>query len=322
MTLPSTSMRHWVAVLASALIAGIAGLAHAVPVDPSEELERIEPKPERLTAVNLDERLGESVPLDVPFTESTGQEVTLRDYLDGQQPVVLTFNYANCPMLCSLQLARFTESLKQLDRTVGEDFRVVTVSIDPEETPEQAAENKARYLKNYARPRGEGEWHFVVGPQKSTRQLAAAVGFSYDYNEARQEWLHPAVVTLLTPDGRISRYLYGVQYHPETLNLAIVEASEGKIGSVVDRLILYCFHYDETEGRYAPVAMNIMRVGAGSVAVVLGTFLALYWLAEARRRRNSPADPKTPETTDHTNPAVAASGQSPSTRRAPALRST
>ncbi len=289
MSFHSSSTRRWVAASFGAFVLCVAGLSYAVPVDSSEELERVEPKPKRLNDVDLEESLGGTVPLDAPFVESTGRRVTLADYMDGEHPIVLTFNYANCPMLCNLQLARFTDSLRQLDRTIGQDFKVVTVSIDPAETTEQARQSKARYLSSYGRDAGEAEWHFVTGPEASTRALASAVGFSYDYNEERQEWLHPAVVTVLTPDGRISRYLYGVQYHPETLNLAIVEASAGKIGSVVDRLILYCFHYDETEGRYAPVAMNIMRVGAGLVAVVLGTFLALYWLAEARRRRKAAA---------------------------------
>lgn len=281
--------RRWVAVLSAMLSVSVAGSGHALPVKADAEKDRLEPKPERIADVELSEHLGEEVPLDLPFTDSSGKSVTLRDYLDGKHPVVLTFNYADCPMLCSLQLQRFAQSLAQVDRSVGDDFKIVTVSIDPAETPEQAAKNKERYLSFYPRPQAGSDWHFIVGAEQSTRALAGAVGFAYDYNEARQEWLHPAVVTLITPDGRISRYLYGIEYHPETLNLAIVEASEGKIGTVVDRLILYCFHYDESEGRYAPVAMNIMRVGAGLVAVVLGTFLSLYWVAEARRRRREAA---------------------------------
>lgn len=281
----SRLLRRWVALLATMLSFSLVGPGFALPVDADVERDRLEPKPGRISDVELTEHLGEEVPLDVPFTDSMGRAVTLRDYMDGQRPVVLTFNYANCPMLCNLQLQRFAQSLAQVSREIGKDFKVVTVSIDPEETAPQAAKNKERYLTFYPRTNAAADWHFVVGPEQSTRVLAGAVGFAYDYNEARQEWLHPAVVTLLTPEGRISRYLYGIEYHPETLNLALVEASEGKIGTVVDRLILYCFHYDESEGRYAPVAMNIMRVGAGLVAVVLGVFLTLYWVAEARRRR-------------------------------------
>src|SRR5690606_33796480 len=129
------------------------------------------------------------------------------------------------------------------------------------------------------------DWHFLVGPEPATRAVANAVGIDYAYNEARKEGIHPAAVVLITPDGRISRYLSGIEYHPETLNLAIVEASEGKIGTIVDRLVLYCFHYDDTEGRNAPVAMNFMRVGAGLAALLLGAFLSAYWLSEYRRRK-------------------------------------
>jgi protein SCO1 len=278
---------------ASALVAwlSVAGFSMAKPV--AEEPDRLEPKPQRLDGVELQEQLGARVPLDTAFIDSSGRPVHLRDYFDGHRPVVLTFNYANCPMLCNLQLGRFVTGLKRLGRTAGEDFQVVTISIDPIESPADAAKSKARYLSDYGRPAAADGWHFLVGGEAGARSVADSVGFTYNYNEERKEWLHPAAVIVLTSEGKVSRYLYGIEYHPDTLNLAIVEASEGKIGSVVDRLVLYCFHYDESEGRYAPVAMNIMRVGAGLVAVVLGLFLGTYWLAESRRRRKASLAPST-----------------------------
>ncbi len=275
------------ATLCSTLIFSVGVGAFAVPLDPDAELDRLEPKPERLDAVVLDEQLGGKVPTDGAYTDSSGAAVKLGDFFDGERPVVLTFNYSNCPMLCSLQLDRFVKGLKQLGRSVGDGFEVVTISIDPEETSAQAAESKKRYLAEYERAGADKGWHFLVGSEQSTRPLAASVGFTYDYNEARQEWLHPAAIIVLTPDGRVSRYLYGIEYHPDTLNLALVEASDGKIGSVMDRLVLYCFHYDESEGRYAPVAMNIMRVGAGLAATALAFFLSFYWLVESRRKRRA-----------------------------------
>lgn len=250
-----------------------------------EELDRMEAKPARLDGVDLQEQLGGRIELNAPLLDSDGKSASLAGFFDGRRPVILTLNYSNCPMLCGLQLPRFLQTLQQMTRNVGEDFRVLTVSIDPRETAAEASGTKARYVADYARPQAEQGWHFFTGSEPAVRAIAQSVGISYAFNEARQEWLHPAAIVVLTPDGRVSRYLYGIQYAPDTLNLALVEASEGKIGSIVDRLVLYCFHYDETEGRYAPVAMNIMRVGAGLAAVVLAIFLTTSWLVEARRRR-------------------------------------
>jgi protein SCO1 len=251
---------------------------------PAKEADRMEALPSRLKGVDVTEHLGASLPKDLMLKNSDGQDVRFGDLFDGKRPVVLTFNYSNCPMLCSLQLSRFVQTLGQLKRTAGNDFQIATVSIDPAETVERARETKTRYLRDYGRPEASGGWHFLLGSEQAVRGLADAVGFSYAYNEERQEWLHAAALMVLTPDGRVARYIYGVDYHPETLNLSLVEGSEGKIGSTLDRLVLYCFHYDESEGRYAPVAMNIMRVGAGLVAVLLGAFLTVYWLAESRKR--------------------------------------
>lgn len=257
----------------------------AAPVSSDEAKDRIEPLPKRLNEVNIVERLGEGLPLETAFTDSEGRQVRLGDYFDGVRPVILTFNYSDCPMLCSLQLTRFVQALHQLKRTAGEDFQIVTISIDPKESQDNAQATKARFIRDYGRPEAAKGWHFLRGPEGHSRKVADAAGFGYTFNEARQEWLHTAALILVNPDGRVGRYLYGIEYHPETLNLSIVEASDGKITSTVDRLLLYCFHYDETEGRYAPVAMNIMRLGAGLVAVVLAIFLSTYWLAESRKRR-------------------------------------
>ncbi|HEX2734674.1 MAG TPA: SCO family protein [Polyangiaceae bacterium] len=259
--------------------------AVAIPGAAAVEPDRVDAKPERLAGVDLKEQLGANVALEGQLIDSDGRQVRVADLFDGRHPVVLTLNYSNCPMLCGLQLPRFVEGLKQMTRSVGDEFSVLTISIDPSETPALASKTKSRYLADYGRPQATSHWHFLTGTQTAVTAIAQSVGISYGYNEARKEWLHPAAIVVLTPDGRVSRYLYGIQFDPETLNLALVEASEGKIGTVVDRLILYCFHYDESEGRYAPVAMNIMRVAAGLVAVVLAAFLATSWLVEARRRR-------------------------------------
>jgi protein SCO1 len=283
---PSSHLKRiWALLcLVACATAGESGIASTLP--DSAERDRMESLPGRLAGVQVKEQLGADLrAIDATLTDSSGKAVQLAQYFAGERPVVLTFNYSNCPMLCSLQLTRFVQALTQLSRTVGKDFDIVTVSIDPSETVSRASETKARYMRDYARPEAVNGWHFLLGSEDAVRRIAERVGFSYTYNEERKEWLHAAVLMVLTPDGKVARYIYGVDYHPETLSLSLVESSAGKIGSTMDRLVLYCFHYDETEGRYAPVAMNIMRVGAGLVAVALGAFLTVYWVAESRKRR-------------------------------------
>src|SRR5690606_38362732 len=160
--------------------------------------------------------------------------------------------------------------------TLGKDYRIVTVSLNPAETPQRAHGTKQRYLAQYGRPEADaGAWTILTGSENNIRAVADAIGFTYGYNEKRDEYVHPADFAVTTADGTIARYLYGLEYHPKTLRLSLIEASEGKVGSAVDKLILYCFHYDASEGRYAPVAMNIMRVSGGSGAVALGGFLTV-----------------------------------------------
>ena len=244
---------------------------------------RMEPAPERLGGIDIEEHLDRTLPLGLEFSDTRGEPVQLSRYVRGERPVIFTLNYSDCPMLCSLQLNGLVTALGQLDRVPGRDFEIVTVSLDPAETSDRARNTEERYRAQV--PRGPEGWHFLTGRKENIDALADALGIRYGYNEKRREYVHPASLVISTPSGRISRYLYGIEYHPKTLSLSLVEAAEGKIGSSVDRLILFCFHYDETEGRYAPVAMNIMRVGGGVTALVLGGFLGSYWLKQLRRRR-------------------------------------
>jgi protein SCO1 len=281
---PSLWPRVWIVCTIIATAVVLSGrVAFATPVDPAQVKDRTEALPERLEGVDVVEHPGAQLPLHTEFFDSTGKVVKLGDYFDGKRPVVITFNYSNCPMLCSIQLNRFVEGLKGIKRTAGDDFTILTLSIDPAETPGRAAETKLRYLGDYGRPQAAQGWQFLTS-STNTRTIADAVGFGYSYNEARKEWMHAAALIVVTPDGRVARYLYGIEYLPETLDLSLVEASDGKIGSTLDRLILYCFHYDESEGRYAPVAMNIMRVGAGLMAILVGIVLTIFWTAERRKR--------------------------------------
>lgn len=255
-------------------------------------------KPKRLNGVDVDEHLNAELPLDLAFTDDDGKPVKLGDFFDGERPVIITLNYSDCPMLCSLQLSGFTKGLKQMDWTAGKEFRVVTVSLNPKEKPERAQETKQRYLGEYGRPDAKAGWHFLTGSEANIKALAKAIGFQYGYNEVRKEYVHPAALTMATPDGRIGRYLYGIEYHPKTLRLGLVESSEGKIGDTVDKLILYCFHYDASEGKYAPVAMNIMQVAGSTTALLLGGVLTSLWANEARRRRRKNPKAKAPKNTN------------------------
>lgn len=275
----------------AACLALAAGVSVAAPRAVSAQVvieggvaTRMEEAPKRLQGIDIEEHLDSALPLDLAFRNARGEAVTLADYVRGERPVIFTLNYSNCPMLCSLQLTGLVTAVQALDRELGKDYEIVTVSLDPLETPERAAETQARYHRELGLEPGSAAWHFLTGPKASIDALAGALGIGYAYNEQRKEYVHPAALVLTTPAGHIARYLYGIEYHPRTLSLSLVEAAQGKVGSSVDRLILFCFHYDATEGRYAPMAMNIMRVGGALTALGLALFLGTYWLKQLRQR--------------------------------------
>lgn len=261
--------------------------AHADPIPAELIKERTERLPKRLEGIDVTERLESRVPASISFKDDAGRAVRYDEVVKSDLPTILTLNYSDCPMLCSLQLNALVAAMKQVDLTLGKDYRVVTVSLNPDETSERTRDWKSRYMAMYGRPEARPEgWKFLTGSEANIQAAARALGFTYAYNEARDEYVHPAAFVVATPDGVIARYIYGLEYHPKTLRLSLIEASEGKIGSSVDRLILYCFHYDASEGRYAPVAMNIMRVSGSAGALALGGLLAGLWRNEKRRKRN------------------------------------
>lgn len=245
--------------------------------------QRMEAAPDDLEGVGVTEHLDAQLPLELPFFDSGGRRVTLKDYFDGERPVVLTLNYSNCPMLCSLQLNGLFEGLQGLEWDLGENFQMITVSIDPKESPERSALTKQKYLKLYGRPGVGGGWHMLTGKDENIRKLADTIGFGYRFVEQTREYAHAAVTFILTPDGRVSRYLYGIEYDPQTLRLSLVEAGEGKVGSTLDRFLLTCFHYDETKGRYGPAAVKIMRLGGAVTIVLLGGVLLMFWRSDLKR---------------------------------------
>jgi len=250
--------------------------------------------PPQLEEVGVDEHLNASLPMDLEFRDEAGAVVELGDFFDGTKPVILTLNYYKCPMLCGLQLNGLLDGLMDLEWTPGQEFELVTVSINPLETPALAAEKKQNYIKRYERPSAASGWHFLTGREPEIRQLASTLGFGYTYDRETGEYAHAAAIFVVTPDGRIARYLYGIEYPPKRLRLALLEASAGEIGNTIDQLILYCYHYDPANRRYSPVAMNIMRVGGSATALMVGVTLGAYWLRELRRRKKS--DRETPTT--------------------------
>lgn len=262
-------------------------LAAAKPVTPDRIPDRQEALPKPLEGVGIDEHLDTELPLDLEFTDERGERVRLRDYFDGRVPVILTLNYSDCPMLCSLELNGLVTSMKEIDWSLGKEYRVVTVSIDPKETPDKARLTKQRYLTQYGRPGSEHGWSFLVGSEQNIHTLADAVGFRYRYIPEKKEYYHAAALALATPDGRIGRYLYGIEFHPRTLRLGLTESGEGKIGSAMDQLILFCSMYDSREGSYALVASRVMTIGALVTLVLLAGLLGLLWSAELRKKRRA-----------------------------------
>jgi protein SCO1/2 len=253
--------------------------------------QRADQPVQELREVGVEEHLDARLPLELEFVDEDGRTIRLGDYFDGERPVILTLNYYRCPMLCGLQLNGVVDGLEQMDWTPGVEFEMVTLSIDPLETPELAKAKKQNYLKRYERPAAARGWHFLTGRQAAIERLAETLGFGYSYDEASGQYAHAAVIFVATPDGRVARYLYGIEYPAKSLRFALMEASEGKIGSPLDQLIMYCYHYDPSSRRYAPVAINIMRLGGGLTVLVLGLSLGMLWLRERRRRGDTESTP-------------------------------
>jgi protein SCO1/2 len=241
-------------------------------------------QPYPLTQVGIDQKLDFQAPLDLQFRDESGKQVRLGDFF-GKKPVVLSLVYYECPMLCTLVLNGMLTSFKVLSFDVGKEFEVVTVSFNPKEKPELAAAKKQSYVRRYGRPNGEKGWHFLTGDEDQIVKLADAVGFRYTYDPKTEQYAHASAIMVLTPKGHIARYYYGIDYAPRDLRLGLIEASANKIGSPVDQVLLYCFHYDPLTGKYGLVVRNVLRLGGITTLLVLGGFITLMLRRERAAKR-------------------------------------
>ena len=237
--------------------------------------------PVPLQKVRFDQKLDAALPLDATFRDEDGQTVNLGRYF-GQRPVVLAFVYYECPMLCTQILNGLVSGLGVLDQTAGKEFDVVAISFDARETPVMASAKKATYLDRYKRPGAERGWHFLTGDDANIRRVTDAAGFQFAWDEQTQQFAHASGVVVATPDGRVARYLFGIEYPPRDLKFALMESSEGRIGSVVDQVLLYCYHYEPTTGGYSLAAMNAVRLGGAVTIVALLGFVGISLRRDGR----------------------------------------
>ena len=254
--------------------------AHAQqPGFPQPSFEMMEPgtvataRLPQLDSVSFKQQLNKQLPLDARFKDETGRDVTLGHYFDGQRPVVLAFVYYSCPMLCTQIMNGVSRAIKVLPFAPGKDFDVVFISFDPRDQPETAAAKKSALMNYWSMQNQSGAWHFLTGEEPQIKQVTSAAGFFYMWDEKSQQYAHLSGVLVLTPDGRLSRYFYGIEYSPKELRLALVESGEGHVGSIVDELLLYCYHYDPSQGRYGVIIMNMVRLGGVLTVLALGGFI-------------------------------------------------
>ncbi|MCB0355693.1 MAG: SCO family protein [Bdellovibrionales bacterium] len=250
--------------------------------DPNDVTRQLNEVPKKIEDVGIDEKLGEQIDLSLEFQDDKGQQVTLGRYFDNKKPVLLSMVYYSCPGLCNLHLNGLTEALKQLKWTAGQDYNIVAVSMNHHETYKVAGPKKENYMHEYGREHTDKGWHFLTGSKEAIDTLAEQLGFRFKWLEDEQEFAHASAAMIMTPGGQISRYIHGVSFVPNTLKLALLEASNGKIGSIVDQVIMYCFQFDPQKNKYTLYAWRVMQIGGLVMLIVLAIFLAPMWLRERR----------------------------------------
>jgi protein SCO1 len=262
----------------------LAGAAFGQPMSRGIMSPPTNVRPPGLQHVGIQQNLNEQIPADLAFTDESGRAVKVGDYF-GKKPMILNLVYFTCPMLCGEELNGLESALRILKFDVGKEFDVITVSFDPRDTPDAAAKKKAEILKRYKRAGAEQGWHFLVGGQDSIDKIAKAAGFEFEYDTKTQQFAHSTAIMVLTPQGKIAQYYYGIDYPPKDLRLALVDASQEKIGNVVDELLLYCYHYDSEKGKYSATVMRILRLAGVATLLCLGTlFIVLFRRGPDRRQ--------------------------------------
>ncbi|WP_309895788.1 SCO family protein [Archangium sp.] len=282
---PSTLLSLRARMAALLLVLGTGLPAYALPGGgkvPQSIIDAQSNTPPQLKGVDVAEHLGELVPLEARFTDSSGKAVQLRDVLPRTKPVLFTLVYYNCPLLCNLVINEQIRNMRELGLKLGEDYEAVTLSIDPQDTPAQSLERRRRHLQSMGQPE-TAPWHFLTGTEEEIQRVAEAVGFKYAYDERTKQYVHPAVVHVLTPEGSISRYLYGTSFRTQDMKLALVEAAGGRVGTSFDRVVLTCFKYDTATRRYGFYVFGFLRLGALMVFSALATMLAYYWRRELKK---------------------------------------
>ncbi|MCY1020294.1 SCO family protein [Pyxidicoccus sp. MSG2] len=272
-------------LLTAALVLGTALSASAMPgagKTPRAIIEAQRDLPPPVKGVDVEEHLGDPLPLDARFTNEDGREVKLGEVLSKTKPTLLTLVYYNCPMLCNLVLNGQVKAMQELGLELGEDYEAVTVSIDPEDTPAESLNRRRRHLQSMGKPE-RAPWHFLIGTDAEVHRLADAVGFKYTYDTGTKQYGHPAVVQVITPEGSISRYLYGVTFPPKDMKLALLEAAGGRVGTSFDRVVMSCFKYDTASKRYGFYIFGFIRLGGTLVFCALATMLIYFWRRELKK---------------------------------------
>jgi protein SCO1/2 len=246
--------------------------------------------PPELQGIEIHENLGGQLPLAARFRDADGNDVTLGKYFDHKRPVLLVFAYHSCPMLCSLVLDGVATALKDVSWTVGKEFDVVSISFDPKDTPQTAAAKRAQIVEKYGRGGPEG-WHFLVGDEHDIKQVTGTVGFEYRWDERQKMYAHPAAIYLVTPDGKMARYLYAISFEPEDIRFGLLEASQGRSISTTERFLIWCYHYDPQSGKYTLAAMTLMRVGGAITVALIGTLLLVLWRRDRKKSQRNDAHP-------------------------------
>jgi protein SCO1/2 len=273
-------------VIALSAVLCVATPLRAQGLAPDDAGQPAKARPGLLSKVGIDQKLNQRVPLDLMFRDETGRDVRLGDYF-GKRPVILALVYYECPMLCTQVLNGMVSALGMLTFDAGREFDVVAVSINPKETPGLAAQKKQAYVDRYKRPQTSAGWHFLTGKEENIQRLAAAVGFRYAFDETIQQYAHGAGIEVLTPRGVLSKYFYGIEFSPRDLKFGVIEASEERIGTVIDSALLFCYHYDPATGKYGATAIGAIRIGAAVTVLALVSFLFVSLRKEHTAHRSA-----------------------------------